>query len=190
MSILHPPGNYVVKLIVGSQESSQPFVVKKDPNSEGTERDIAAQTAMLIELQKDLSAGAEMVDQIELIRSQLYQLTALVGSTAAPVKTAADELDKKLIDIEEGLIQRRLTGQGQDTVRWPPKLLSKISYLANGLSGSDFGPTNQQREVQAMLKQQLGSLQQRLDQVLKTDVAAFNKMLRDRNIGNVITQGQ
>jgi len=189
-SVVLPPGNYVAKLIVGSQELSQPIVIKKDPNSEGTERDVAAQTSMLVELQKDLNAGSEMVNQIELIRSQLYQLTALLDSGLAPVKTAADELDKKLIEIEDDLIQRKLTGQGQDTVRYPPQLLSKINYLASGLSGSDFGPTNQQREVQALLTGQLTSLQKRLDDVLKVDVSAFNKMLRDRNVGNVITQGQ
>lgn len=187
MSVLLPPGNYVVKLSVGTQEVSQPFTLKKDPNSEGTDADVAAQTEMLLDLQKDLSAGSDIVNQIEVIRSQLYQLTGLLGSdsSATQVKSAADDLDKKLIDVEENLIQRRLTGQGQDTVRWPPRLLSKINYLASGLSGSDFRPTNQQREVQASLKQQLSSLQQRFDEVVKGDLAAFNKLLRDRNIPNI-----
>ena len=101
------------------------------------------------------------------------------------LKNAADELDKKLIDIEESLIQRRLTGQGQDTTRWPPKLLTKINYLANGLAGSDFGPTNQQREVQALLNGQLTMLRRRLDDVVKNDLVAFNKFLRDRGILNI-----
>ncbi len=85
------------------------------------------------------------------------------------------------------MIQRRLTGQGQDTVRWPPKLLSKINYLANGLNGSDFPPTSQQRAVQAMLQQQMTALRQRHDEVLNKDLVAFNKMLRDLNIQNVIS---
>jgi hypothetical protein len=101
------------------------------------------------------------------------------------VKSAADGLDKKLIDVEEALIQRRLTGQGQDTVRWPPKLMSKISYLAGGLAGSDFGPTTQQREVQALLSAQLTSVRQKLDAVLSTDLAAFNKLLRDKGVENI-----
>ncbi|PWT93730.1 MAG: sialidase [Blastocatellia bacterium] len=188
MSVLMSPGNYVVKLSVGSQELSQPFTVKKDPNSDGTEADISAQAAVLLEIQKDLSAASDIVNQIELIRSQLYQLTGLLDSGAGPVKTAADDLDKKLIEIEENLIQRKLTGQGQDGVRFPPKLLTKLNYLASGLSQSDFRPTNQEKEVQVLLKQQLTTQQQRFNDVMSSDLAAFNKMLRDRNISNVITR--
>lgn len=96
-----------------------------------------------------------------------------------------DLIDKKLVDIEERLIQRKLTGQGQDTVRWPPGLLSKINYLANGVGSSDSGPTNQQREVQTLLHDQLVALQTRLEAAVKTDLANFNKLLRDRGFQNI-----
>jgi len=180
MSILLPPGTYTVKLSAGGSEQSQPLIVKKDPNSGGTEADINSQTTMMLELRNDLESGSQMVNQIELIRSQLLQLTA------TSVRPAADDLDKKLIDIEEELIQRKLTGQGQDAVRWPPKLLTKINYLASGLASGDFGPTKQQREVQALLKQQLAALRQRLDDVLNRDLTAFNKLLADNNLKTII----
>ena len=183
VSLLLPPGNYTVKLTVGKQDLSQPLIVKKDPNSEGTEATIAEQTKMLVDVQKDLDSAAAIVNQAEFIRAQIYQFTSVPADGS--VKTAADDLDKKLIDIEEGLIQRRLTGQGQDTVRWPPKLMSKISYLASGLAGSDFGPTNQQREVQTLLHGQLTTIRQRFDAVLSTDLVAFNKLLRDRGVDNI-----
>ncbi len=217
ISVLLPPGNYVVKLSVKNNQLSHPLVVKKDPNSAGTEAEIQTQIAMLLELRSDQEKAADLVNQIELIRSQLYSITALLGtepgaivpqsaaaasgSSSSPtvkegvssqqgdyaaIKAAANALDTKLIDIEEHLIQRKLTGQGQDTVRWPPKLLTKINYLANGLSGSDFGPTTQQREVHALFKQQLSSLRQRLDDVVSKDLDAFNKLLRDRGIHNVM----
>jgi len=205
MSILLPPGTYNVKLVAGGQELSQPLIVKKDPNSSGTDADIAAQVEMLSELRRDLESAGEIVNQIESIRSQLYQISAMLGggrsdqvstgsgsdragSDYAAIKAAADDLDKKLIEVEENLIQRKLTGQGQDTVRWPPKLLSKINYLASGLAGSDFGPTTQQREVQALFKQQLAGYRSRLDELLSKDLESFNRMLRDRGVQNVITR--
>jgi hypothetical protein len=43
MSVLMPPGTYTVKLTVDGVESKQQLIVKKDPNSEGTEADIASQ---------------------------------------------------------------------------------------------------------------------------------------------------
>ncbi len=212
MSVLLPPANYTVRLSVGSQESSQPLVVRKDPNSSGTEADIQTQMALLLDLRSDVDKAADMVNQIELIRSQLYNITALLGgggagrrtsepgavatgsssqgggpgSDYASIKAAAADLDKKLIDIEENLIQRRLTGQGQDTVRWPPKLISKLNYLANGMGGSDFPPTTQHREVKAMFEEQLATHRRRLDEILSKDLDAFNKLLRDRGIQNII----
>jgi len=218
MSVLMPPGTYTVKLLVGGSEApsqtlSQQLIVRKDPNSEGKEEDINAQVAMLFELRKDLENAADMVNQIEMIRSQLASITALLDPGAAgassattaqretqsatpasaggdyiAIKRAADDLEKKLIDVEENLIQRKLTGQGQDSVRWPPKLLSKINYLANGIGGADFAPTMQHREVKAMFEDQLTTHRRRLDEILSKDLDAFNRQLRDRGVGNVITK--
>ncbi|HJP90471.1 MAG TPA: hypothetical protein VJ875_00855 [Pyrinomonadaceae bacterium] len=172
ISILMPPGTYTVKLSAGGQELSQPLIVKKDPNSGGTEADIAAQTSMMLELREDMEIGSRMVNQIESIRAQLLKLDS------GALKSAAEDLDKKLIEIEDELIQRKLTGQGQDTVRFPSKLLAKINYLAGGLASGDFGPTKQQREVHALLKQQLSGLRQRLDDVLNKDLPAFKGAIK------------
>jgi photosystem II stability/assembly factor-like uncharacterized protein len=192
MSVLLPPVSYTVKLAVDGQELSQPLVVKKDPRSSGSEADILSQTEMLLDLRKDMELAAEMVNQIEIIRSQLDSVRALLpgGAESAPIKTAADDLDKKLIEVEENLIQRRLTGTGQDGVRWPAKLISKINYLANGLSGSDFGPTQQQREVSAQFKEQLAAHRKRLDEVMGKELRAFNELLRELGIQNIITRAQ
>lgn len=191
MSILMPPGTYSVKLLVGgNMVESQQLVVRKDPHSEGTEADIKEQIAVLSELRQDLENAASMVNQIEVLRSQLAHLTAVLDSSSAgdhaEIKRAAAELDKKLIEVEDNLIQRRLTGQGQDTVRWPPKLLSKINYLANGIGGADFKPTNQHREVKALLEEQLAAHRRRLDEILSKDLEAFNRLLRDRGVGNIV----
>jgi photosystem II stability/assembly factor-like uncharacterized protein len=188
LSLLMPPGAYTVKLSVAGQEFSQPLIVKKDPNSGGTEADITTQHTMMLELRADLESGAQMVNQIEFIRSQLEKLMGTLsgGSDSLAAKSATEAFNKKLLEIEEELIQRRLTGQGQDTVRWPPKLLAKINYLAGGLASGDFGPTKQQREVHALFKQQLAGLRKRLDSVLGQDLTTFNKLLADSNIKTVI----
>jgi hypothetical protein len=189
MTLLVPPGTYTVNLTVDGQEFSQPLTVLKDPNVAGNDSDIQKQTAMLLDLRKDLERAAEMVNQIESIRGQLENLKSLLQSVAG-VRTAAEDLDKKLVDIEDNLIQRKITGQGQDTVRFPPKLISKINYLAGDVGGGDFPPTTQAVEVQTMFKAQLASLRKRLDDIVATDLGNFNRMLREKNIGNVIATGQ
>jgi len=39
-----------------------------------------------------------------------------------------------------------------------------------------------------MLKQQLAGIKQRFDAAISQDLAAFNRLLRERNIPNVITR--
>ncbi len=184
MSLLVPPGVYTVKLTIDGQEFTQSLTVLKDPNAGGTDSDIQKQSAMLFDLRKDLESAADMVNQIEMIRAQLDALRSLLKN--AEVRSAADDLDKKLIDIEDNLIQRKFTGQGQDTVRFPPQLISKINYLAGGVSGGDFPPTTQQVEVQTIFKAQLASLRQRLDDVVTGGVGGFNRLLREQNIPHLI----
>ena len=75
-SILMPPGIYTVKLSAGGRELTQPLTVRKDPNSGGTEADIAAQTRVLVDLRDHLNEAAEMVILIEGIRSQIEGSTA------------------------------------------------------------------------------------------------------------------
>ena len=52
------------------------------------------------------------------------------------------------------LYDLRITG-GQDGVRYAAKLLSRFNYLANGISGSDFRPTDQHLEVAKLLQERL-----------------------------------
>jgi len=190
LSILAPPGTYTVKLTVGGQELTQPLTVKKDPSSSGSEADILMQTEMLFEVRKDLESVAGMVNAVETVRRQLDDLSALLkdGQGTEQIRSACQELDKKLIDLEENLIQRRLTGRGQDGVRWPAKLVSKITYLAGGVASSDFPPTTQQREVHALLKERIRTYQRQFDELLSRDLAAFNNMLKERKIQNVIAR--
>jgi hypothetical protein len=188
MTILVAPGTYTVKLTVDGQEFSQPLIVLKDPNAGGDDSDIQKQMAMLFDLRRDIESAADMVNQIEIVRAQLGNLKPLLRG--ADLVKIADELEKKLTDIEDNLVQRKFTGQGQDTVRFPPKLISKLNYLASGVGSGDFPPNTQQQEVYAMFKSQLAGLRKQLDETLSQDLGSFNRLLRERNIPNVIATGQ
>jgi hypothetical protein len=80
------------------------------------------------------------------------------------------------------LVELRLTGAGQDGVRFAVKLISKIGYLANGLASEDFKPTNQQLEVQQILAQELRTHLRALDSLMATDLAALNEQLKARDL--------
>ena len=79
-----------------------------------------------------------------------------------------------------------MTGRGQDLLRWPMRLSEQLVYLAETLGSSDYAPTGPQREVHALLREELRVTQGRLDQLLQRDVIAFNELLRKRNVQHII----
>ena len=188
-SLLAPPGAYTVKLTVAGKDYTEPLKVLKDPHSNGTEGDIQIQTKLLTSLSGTLNNMVDAVNQIESLRGQLLELKSAMGTdeASAPVRGAADQLSAKLIAIEENLIQLKTTGRGQDDVRFPPQLISKISYLANGVEASDYQPTAQQVAVRDELQEQAATEQQHLKLLLEKEVAGFNALLRQRNVPNVIS---
>jgi photosystem II stability/assembly factor-like uncharacterized protein len=191
ITVLMPPGTYTVKLAAGGQEFTQPLVVLKDPNSGSSETEVQKQVKVLLDLQSDFKKAVDMVNQIELVRSQLQALRTALGDDrgAADLRAAADSLGQKFVGVEEDLVQLRLTGRGQDDVRWPVKLAGQIGYLAGGVASSDFAPTTQQVEVQHLLEQQLQTTGTRLEQA-KQALAQFNALLRQRNVANVVVGGE
>mgnify|MGYP003577574353 CR=1 FL=1 len=105
-----------------------------------------------------------------------------VSSTPADVKSAGDSLDRKFIDVEQTIVDLRLTGRGQDQVRWPVQLGGQLSYLAGGIGSSDFAPTTQQRGVNEILVKQMRATRAALEQLMSKDLAAFNALLRSRGL--------
>jgi hypothetical protein len=180
ISILMPPGQYTVKLNVDGTEQSRPLTVLKDPHSAGTEADIAAQIALLKSLKTELERGAAAVHRVEAVRVQLANVARFTED--AQVKAAVKALTDKLVALEMNLIDLRLTGEGQDAVRFEARLLQKIGYLAGGLGGGDFRPTDQQTEVRGILGNQLNEQIRALDTLINTDLAALNQLLRTKGM--------
>ncbi len=177
MTLLAPPGVYTVKLTAGGKEYTQKLTVLKDPHSAGTEADIQAQFTFLESLQNNLNASAEMINNAEILRKQVEALKPRVTTEATDVDTA-------LITFEENLHQLRITG-GQDGMRFPAKLVEKLSHVASQLQDVDFGPTAQEIAVSQQLTAQVRGLQARYKQLLDGDVARFNDFLKQRGIPQI-----
>ncbi len=184
VSLLMPPGTYTVTLNVGGQEFTRPLEVRKDPNSGGTEGDIAAQTRLANSIRDDMNRAAAAVHRLESVRVQLAALRSAVAD--AEVTRAVAALEEKLLGVEMELVDLRQTGTGQDGVRFGSKLIAKLGYLANGLTNNDFRPTDQQVEVQAILNAQLKQHLTTLESLMGGDLNALNALLRQRNVPNVV----
>ena len=61
------------------------------------------------------------------------------------------------------------------------------AHVAGAVEVADFPPTDQAREVHQVLKERLARYRDELDELLRTDVPAFNGILRERQLAPVIT---
>jgi hypothetical protein len=189
ISVLAPPGAYTVKMTVDGKDYTQKLTVIKDPHSNGSEGDIQVQTKLVTSLSDEMNGMVDATNQIELIRAQLAVLEAEIGGdpNAASIRSAAEQLNSRLVEIEGHIVQLKATGRGQDQFRWTPGLSSKIGYLANEVESSDDHPTTQQVAVHDELKEQAATYRQQLRNLLGKEVADFNALLRQRNVPNIVT---
>jgi hypothetical protein len=185
LSILAPPGTYTVKLTIGGRDYTQPLTVRKDPHSGGTEADIQSQVQVLSDLASGMNTTVDAINQLEYVRAQVQ--TMMKSLPEGELRRAAAELEGKLSDAEMNLVDLRITG-GQDGVRYAAKLLSRFNYLANGMSGSDFRPTDQAMETSKLLQERLKGHLSQIGALLDKDVASFNDMLRRGNAGQITTR--
>jgi photosystem II stability/assembly factor-like uncharacterized protein len=183
IAVLMPPGKYTLKLTAAGQTFTQPLEVRRDPNQAESLAEIRAAADALLAIQKEHAATIEMLNQIERVRAQIQAL----GS--ADVRTAGDSLENKFMDVERQLVDLRMTGRGQDEVRWPVRTAGQLSYLAGGIGASDFAPTSQQREVQTVLVKNARATRGALDQLLRVDLPAFNALLRAKGLKMITLEG-
>ncbi|MDH3732557.1 MAG: sialidase [Gemmatimonadota bacterium] len=188
---LQPPGTYTVTLVVdGEDAGSQSLTVLKDPNSQGSLADIRAQRAMVQAIMADRNRAAELVNRIELLRRQIYDLRPVLeeAGDAEAVIEAGEALDEQLIEVESQLVQLKNTGGG-DGVRWPSMIVGQLSSLQNSVQSADFPPTDQQGEVHTVLSQRLDDAESDLNAVIAGELAEFNRILQ-QTVGRVITTDQ
>jgi hypothetical protein len=135
---------------------------------------------------------AALIDRIEWSRKGLMDLEARLRGEGAyrDVVAAGEALSEALIELEMRLFDLRLSGgtAGQDTIRWPRKLFSKLTSLAGYTSGTDHPPTDQSAEVRDLYRVQLTEALARWRELAASDIAQFNRLLSERGLPPIVSQ--
>ncbi|HKW98791.1 MAG TPA: hypothetical protein VJN43_13720 [Bryobacteraceae bacterium] len=176
------PGKYQVRLTVDGKSETQSFTVKKDPRSPATPADFAKQLVLALQVRDKLSQTDEGVIRIRDVRSQLEKYETGENKSVA---AAAREFSKKLTAVEQELYQTK-NQASEDPLNFPIKLNNKLAALGGVVASSDVGPTAQSEMVYEDLASQANAQLARLDRLLKDDLAAFNKLVRDQNVPAVV----
>lgn len=159
LSLLLPPGQYQVHLVMGDHHSSQPLTVLKDPHSEGSIKDIEAQHQFLSTIYGDMDQAAGAINEMERMRRQLLDMKAMFKATDkedSNIRTL-ESLYESITEQEERLIQLQTTGTGQDAVRFTKQITERLAYLASNAAVGDFGPPDSFQEVYQLIKKELSA---------------------------------
>jgi hypothetical protein len=157
-------------------------VVDMIDQTEWVRKQLADLSFMFNERKKDARERASAGDGVTLAggaRDTTIALAALDSS----LNTIRD-LEKKALALEGRLYDTDLTGAREDAFRSPNQLYEKLASVASdvGASSADWPPTDQQKAVHALLKQQLTAVRSDFEKLMTIDVAGFNQRLGGNRI--------
>ena len=178
------PGQYTVKLTVGSQSQSQPLEIVMDPRMKGINADdLQKQFELAMQVREANNDLHRAVNQIRQYRAEIKTLRQRFENDGElkPVLDQADVLDKKMAPVEEGLIQVNMKGS-EANLAFPNKLNEQLDTFSAIVQAGDSAPTQPQYEVFKMLRGQLDQQLAAWRQITTSDVAAFNQLIKTTNI--------
>ncbi len=182
------PGIYTVRLSIGAEEFTQKLTVLKDPNTGANDKDVADSSALSLQIYNDANASVTLINQIEWMRRELEETRKMFEAEKSrqPVLEKAAALNTRLQDIEERLLDQTIAEGDQKSFRGPLGLYLKFVWLgaevgtggADVSGNSDFPPTQAEYDVFKLLDQQLGDTRHQFDQLTQTDLAEFNREMK------------
>jgi hypothetical protein len=188
------PGNYTVAMLWGRDTLRQRVEVRRDPNSEGTSADIAAQVALALRIRDALNETVSLIDESEWNRRGFEQMRNKLREKIRDAKEYGpspgrdpaiadaeaflkeiDLVEKKVIGIEGQLYDVALTGAREDAFRTPNQIYEKLASVGSDVSAasSDFRPTDSHGAVYSMLRVKLDELKQQFASLVANDLSAF-----------------
>ena len=183
------PGTYQVKLTVDGKPLTQNFEIKADPRVSTTTADYGKQLELGLRIRDKLTEIHNAIIQIREVRRQVEDL--LKRLTGQPnfkvVNDAGTALNKNLTTIEETLYQTK-NQSNQDPLNYPIRLNNKLAALGGVVGSAEAAPTAQSYAVYDELVTQIDAELQKLAQIMRTDVPAFNQLVRDQNIPAVVVK--
>jgi len=147
---------------------------------ETTPADFEAQFRLLLNIRDSLSSLHDAVGQIRDLRAQLDGWTKRAKDRR--VTESATAVKARLAAIEGELLQV----QADSPLNFPARLREKLLTLMPLVASCDATPTDQERAVYDSLRDRVDQQLEGLDGVINNDLAAFNAVLREANLGGVL----
>ncbi len=178
------PGTYIARLTVGDDVQTKSFEVSKDPRlTDTTQDDLVKQDELTNQIRDKVTETHNAIRTIRSVREQLKNVVQLAEKAGheGDYKDSVDSISEKLTALEEELIQTK-NEDGQDPLNFPPMIDNQYVYLYGHVAFSNGRPTEGSYERFNDLNARLQPHLDRLQQIIDTDVAAFNQELKDKGV--------
>jgi photosystem II stability/assembly factor-like uncharacterized protein len=181
------PGSYQVRLTMQGKPYTAALEIKPDPRIKSTQQDLEKQLDLLLKIRERVTQAHDTVNQIRDIRAQITALNKrLEGQPQAQaVAEAGKQLDKKMTEVEEVLIQTKAKSN-QDVLNYPIRLNNYLVALGGVVSSADGMPTQASYDVFATLSKQLDEQLVKWKEILNTGVPAYNDAVQKQSVPAII----
>jgi photosystem II stability/assembly factor-like uncharacterized protein len=168
------PGTYQLRLTVDGVVQTQPLVVKQHPLRNVSMADLQIQYDLASRIRDKVNEANNAVIRIRRMKGDIVE-----RAKGAPneVKQAADRLTQKLSAVEEDIYQVR-NQSNQDPLNFPIKINNRFASLLRVVNTGEGKPTSNVEPIFNDIVLELKAQTDRLQQVLTTDLPAFNRMLQ------------
>ncbi len=179
------PGSYQVSLVVTDPSGetttlTQGFEVRNDPRVNVSAEDLGEQLETLIRIRDEISKAHGAVITCRSITKQLESWRER-RDLSDEVLATVDVLEEKIHEIEDQLM---LPGEHKDVfgLNEPARLAERLASVLSVVGSADARPTRNALRVADKYTAQIDEQVTRLEEVLATDLAALNAMLKKADL--------
>ncbi|HET7566088.1 MAG TPA: hypothetical protein VFJ96_13890, partial [Gemmatimonadaceae bacterium] len=183
------PGTYTVTLVADGQRMSKQVQVKMDPRVQIAEADLKAQLAASMSMRELTSRVQHILYHTNDLMRQLTALSTQLqrsvspnngdyGAAGAPTPAGLSEVKatlEKLQQFRDTLLTRPVQGLGY---RQYPRLLEEVQRLYRSIESPVSKPTDPDMRRMGELVEETNTAQGMLDQIIATDIATINQMMK------------
>ena len=145
------------------------------------------QFALATQVNDSMSRLHQAVNEIRDLRSQIQTLHKRFGDDPKlkPALAAADDLDHKMSEIEQKLIQVNMKGS-EANLAFPNMLNERFDTFSHVIDTADTEPTKPQLEVFQMLSSQLDEQLKKWAQLKAEDLPKVSELIKQASLPALI----
>jgi membrane-associated HD superfamily phosphohydrolase len=181
------PGDYQVKITVAGKSQTAPLHLVVDPRTKDHEAELPKQFSLSQQVIERISQLHQAINEIRDLKAQIKTLHFRFADDEKlkPALAAADELEKKMSEVEQKLVQVN-TKSSEGTLAFPSMLNEQFDSFSHSIENSDHQPTKSQLDVFQTLSKQLDDQVAKWSQLKSQDVAKVSDLIKQANLPGLI----